>query len=289
MNKKPALKWKCRRETLTLQGTPLLMGILNVTPDSFSDGGEHLAMDDAVNRGLEMAGEGADIIDIGGESTRPGSHSVSAEEEAARVIPVIRRLSGMISKPLSIDTMKATVAEQALKEGASIINDVSGLTHDKDMPRVAAESGAGVVVMHMQGTPANMQKEPVYSDVVREVTEWLGKRLEALAACGIAPESIAVDPGIGFGKTYGHNIELLNGISDLAKLNRPVIIGLSRKSFLGRITGRAAPERVAASISALVFCTLEGAHIMRVHDVSESRDAVNVLKAVSQCGENDKC
>ncbi len=258
------------------------MGILNVTPDSFSDGGRYLDTGQAIRRGHQMEEEGADIIDVGGESTRPGAETVDAAEEISRILPVIEALSSSSSLPISIDTRKAEVASRALSAGASIINDVSGLTHDNRMPRVAADNGAGVIIMHMQGAPRTMQKQPRYDDVLTEIIDWLECRARKLEESGIDRNCIAVDPGIGFGKTLDHNLKLLAGVKKLGDAGRPVVIGASRKSSLGRITGRKTNDRLAASLAVLAFCVLNGAHIMRVHDVKESRDAVETLAAIEK-------
>jgi dihydropteroate synthase len=258
------------------------MGILNVTPDSFSDGGRYLDADAAVAHGLRLCAEGADILDVGGESTRPGAEPVSAAEEAARVLPVIERLAPRCGAPISVDTSKADVARGAIEAGACIINDVTALTADAGMARVAAETGAGVVLMHMRGTPRTMQEAPRYGDVVAEVREVLAERLADVVRQGVSARAVALDPGIGFGKTVEHNVRLLAHLPSLASLGRPVVVGASRKSFLGRITGRAtAGERLPASLAALVFCALRGAHVLRVHDVRESCDALRVALALA--------
>jgi len=262
------------------------MGILNVTPDSFSDGGEHLDPDEAVAHGLGMAGEGADIVDVGGESTRPGAAEVPEEEEVRRTVPVIEALTSGTDTIISIDTMKAGVARQAIAAGASIINDVSALTHDPGMVEVAAESGAGVVLMHMLGTPRTMQDSPEYDDVVASVRDYLAARVEDVVAAGVDRECLAVDPGIGFGKTVKHNVRLLAELRALAGLGLPVVVGLSRKSFLGKLTGCDVGERLAPSIAALAFSVLEGANVMRVHDVRESRAAITVIEALADRREN---
>lgn len=282
MNQIIPLHWKCGETSLTISKRPLLMGILNVTPDSFSDGGRYLDTGQAIRRGHQMEEEGADIIDVGGESTRPGAETVDAAEEISRILPVIEALSSSSSLPISIDTRKAEVASRALSAGASIINDVSGLTHDNRMPRVAADNGAGVIIMHMQGAPRTMQKQPRYDDVLTEIIDWLECRARKLEESGIDRNCIAVDPGIGFGKTLDHNLKLLAGVKKLGDAGRPVVIGASRKSSLGRITGRKTNDRLAASLAVLAFCVLNGAHIMRVHDVKESRDAVETLAAIEK-------
>jgi dihydropteroate synthase len=268
--------WKCRDRTLAFGERPLIMGILNVTPDSFSDGGRHFETQQAVDWGLRMADDGADILDVGGESTRPGAAEVSPEEEAARVVPVVEALHGKTEAAISVDTMKAPVARQALDVGACIINDVSALSHDPDMPAAARDTGAGVVLMHMQGTPRTMQQNPRYDDVVAEVAGFLESRVAGLVAEGLDRDTMAVDPGIGFGKTVAHNVELLARLDALKAIGVPVVVGLSRKSFLGKLTGREVDERLAGSLSALVFCLLNGADVMRVHDVRESLDAMKV-------------
>lgn len=261
-----AIPWKRRA---------LIMGILNVTPDSFSDGGRYLDRDDAVARGVAMVEEGADILDVGGESTRPGAEPVDAEEEAGRVVPVIAELSRRTKAAISVDTAKAEVAIRAIDAGACIVNDITALA-DPAMTAAAVKSGAGVLLMHMQGTPRTMQANPQYADVVAEVTEFLRARVEAAVAAGVRRESIAVDPGIGFGKTVGHNVRLLSGLPALVGLGRPVVVGVSRKSFLGKLTGRDVHERLAAGLAALAFCRLNGAHVFRVHDVAESKDAARL-------------
>lgn len=263
------------------------MGILNVTPDSFSDGSRYLDAGKAVQRGLEMAGEGACIIDVGGESTRPGAMAVDVEEEKRRVVPVIgelcRRLrqDGKIGVAVSVDTSKASVARAAVDAGAEIINDVSALTGDPGMADVARESGAGVVLMHMQGSPRVMQDNPRYGDVAAEVAQHLLARIRDLERLGLDTGRLVVDPGIGFGKTLEHNLELLRQTGTLrAAAGRPVVVGLSRKSFLGKLTGRDVDQRLIPSIAALSFCLTRGADVVRVHDVRESVDAVKVVAAL---------
>lgn len=276
------LFWRHRRGRLRLGTRPLIMGILNVTPDSFSDGGRYATPDMAVARGLEIETEGADIIDIGGESTRPGARETDGAEEIKRVIPVIRALRRRTDIPISVDTMKSEVARQALDAGADIVNDVSACTRDSAMPGLAAKSKAGVLLMHMRGTPSDMQDAPAYVDVAREVAASLRARANALQEQGVERESLALDPGIGFGKTLDHNLELLARLDDLTAMGYPVAVGLSRKSFIGTLTGRDVNDRLAGSLAALVFCMLRGAHILRVHDVQESRDAVTVASALER-------
>lgn len=275
------LRWKCREHVL-VPDRPIVMGILNVTPDSFSDGGKHFERDGAVAHGLRMAEDGADIIDVGGESTRPGADGVSEAEELRRVVPVIEELSSRTTALISVDTMKATVAGRAIAAGAVIVNDVSALTHDADMAGVVRESGAGVVLMHMLGNPRTMQDSPEYDDVVACVRDYLGARIESLVEAGLDRECLAVDPGIGFGKTVRHNLQLLAGLDKLAALGRPIVVGLSRKSFLGKLTGCDAGERLAPSIAALACCVWDGVHVMRVHDVKESCAAIKVVAALKE-------
>ena len=265
---------------LPIGGGPLIMGILNVTPDSFSDGGQHLKRENAVAFGLRMAQEGADIVDVGGESTRPGASEVSAQEEMDRVIPVIEELGGKTDTIISVDTRRAVVARRAVKAGARIINDVSAMTADMHMPDVAGEFGTGVILMHMQGSPRTMQDNPEYHDIVGEVSEYLRSRVDEMTARGLDRETLAIDPGIGFGKRVEHNIRLLADLAAFGACGVPVVVGLSRKSFLGKLTGRGTDARLAASLGALVFCILNGAHVMRVHDVKESCDAVRVAIAL---------
>jgi dihydropteroate synthase len=260
---------------------PLVMGIVNVTPDSFSDGGRFATTDAAIEHGLRLAAEGADLLDIGGESSRPGSKPVSLDEELARVVPVVRGLAGRLTIPMSIDTTKAEAARQALQAGASIINDITAGLGDPEMIGVVRDAGAGVVLMHMQGTPETMQQNPTYTDVVREVRDFLADRVRACVAAGVPAERIAIDPGIGFGKTSEHNLELLRNLDARLEIGRAVLLGVSRKGFLGRLTGRPITDRVAASLAAASFCVSRGtAHILRVHDVAATVDAVNVLGAL---------
>ena len=277
------LVWSCRGHRLDLARRPLVMGILNVTPDSFSDGARFLDPAAAVAHGLKLAADGADILDVGGESTRPGSQPVPPEEELRRVLPVVAELSKRTAALISVDTTKAEVARHCLAAGAAIVNDVTGLRGDPDMPAVAAESGAGVVVMHMQGTPATMQHDPHYADVVGEVAAFLQERLHALAAAGISPEAVCLDPGIGFGKALDHNLELLANLGALRRLGRPVCLGVSRKRFLGTVCGRELRDRDPGSLAVACFAAARGeAHVLRVHDVAAARDAALLLEAIDK-------
>jgi dihydropteroate synthase len=254
------------------------MGVVNVTPDSFSDGGAWLDRDAAVAHGRRLAAEGAAIVDVGGESTRPGAQPVAEAEELRRVVPVLEGLAGAGAR-LSIDTSKAGVAAAALRAGATVVNDVTALRGDPAMAGVLAGADCDVVLMHMLGEPRTMQRDPRYRDVVGDVRAFLGERLEHAVACGIAGERIWLDPGIGFGKTIDHNLELLARLGEIVALGRPVVVGTSRKSFLGRITGRELDARVPGTIATNVLALAAGARVFRVHDVAASRDALLVAAA----------
>jgi dihydropteroate synthase len=259
---------------LQLRRRPLLMGIVNVTPDSFSDGGKFLDVDAAVEHASRLAADGADILDIGGESTRPYAEPVSEQEEIERVMPVIRRLVESIDLPISIDTRKASIARAAIEAGAEIINDVSGLEGDPVMVSVAIASGAGVCVMHMQGTPQTMQVNPTYGDVVGEVFDYLRGRRDALIAAGIDPKRICLDPGLGFGKTPEHSLMLMGRCDRLHELGCPLLVGPSRKRFLGALLGDATSDRTSATIGAAVGLATQGVQILRIHDVRQVREAL---------------
>jgi dihydropteroate synthase len=258
---------------------PIVMGVVNVTPDSFSDGGAWLDAGSAIAHGLELVEQGAQILDVGGESTRPGAEPVSEAEELRRVVPVVEELAGARAR-LSVDTSKAAVAAAALAAGATIVNDVTALRGDPTMAALVAERGCDVCLMHMLGEPRTMQRNPTYGDVVADVKAFLAARLEFAVAQGIAEERIWLDPGIGFGKTIDHNLELLRRLDELVDLGRPLVIGTSRKAFLGTITGRHDPrDRIAATIATNVLALARGARIFRVHDVAEARDALAVAAA----------
>lgn len=254
------------------------MGILNVTPDSFSDGGEFLDTTAAVAHGLKLVAEGADILDIGGESTRPYSQRVTIDEELKRVVPVIEQLAGKVDVPISIDTSKATVAQAAIEARAEIINDVTGLTADPGMVPLAAQTGVGVCAMHMQGTPQTMQENPTYNDVVAEVCEYLRQRRDALEATGISRDRICLDPGIGFGKTREHNIALMRHCYHLHSLGCPVLVGHSRKGFLGKLIGDKEGDRLNATTWASLSLAVQGVQVLRVHDVQLVREALLVFE-----------
>jgi dihydropteroate synthase len=262
-----------------------LMGVVNVTPDSFSDGGRYLDSDRAISHGLELAGEGAAILDIGGESTRPGALPVEAEEELRRVLPVVEGLvAAGTEAQISVDTSKSTVASRALEAGATFINDVTALRGDPEMVSLVASSGAEVCLMHMLGEPRTMQEDPRYGDVVSEVKAFLEERLQYAVQRGVDEDRILLDPGIGFGKTLEHNLELVARVDELVGIGRPVVVGASRKSFIGRITGRPNPaDRVAGTVAVNVLAYERGARVFRVHDVAPSRDALGIAAAtVSQ-------
>ena len=271
---------RCREKTLLIDSKVLIMGILNVTPDSFSDGGRFLDPAFAVDQAQKMVAQGADIIDIGGESTRPGASYVSEEEEIDRIRPILQVLGKCIDIPLSIDTRKAAVAQLALDCGASMVNDVSALEDDSRMAKVVQESGAGVVLMHRQGPSATMQKAPHYEDVVEEVKSFLAQRVAFAQSMGIPSDHIIVDPGIGFGKTCNHNLKILSSIGEFIKLNQPLMIGLSRKGFIGELTGKPVAEREMGNAAAIATAVWQGAHILRVHDVSAMKVPIQVAQAL---------
>ena len=260
---------------------PLLMGIVNVTPDSFSEGGDHFDSDAAVRHALQIAEQGADFLDVGGESTRPGADPVPLQEELRRVIPVVERIASETKVPVSIDTTKAEVARQAIDAGAVIVNDISGLTFDDEMPAVCRETGVGVVCMHIRGTPQTMQNDPHYENVVEEIRKFFERRLDALEAAGIPRERVVLDPGIGFGKTAEQNIEILSNIPRFHSLGRPVLIGHSRKRFLGKVLGRAVDERTQGTVGITVALAAQGTDIIRVHDVAANRDALLAWDAIA--------
>ncbi len=273
------MRFSWDRFSLDFTSKTHIMGILNVTPDSFSDGGEFFDMEAAVKRAHEMVDHGADIIDIGGQSTRPGSLPVGLEEEIRRTVPVIEAIAGDIPVPVSIDTYQAGVASKALEAGASMVNDISGLRFDPGMARVAAEADVPVVLMHIRGTPREMQKDPVYEALVPEGMEYL--RTSAAIARDAGVERLIIDPGIGFGKTFEHNLELIASIGEFAKMGYPVLVGPSRKAFIGAILGGVSEDRRLEGTAAVVTaCVLNGAHLVRVHDVAEMKKVVTVADAI---------
>ena len=279
----PVREWKLARQSLRYGEGTLLMGVLNVTPDSFSDGGKFFSLDSAVAHAEQMIAEGADIIDVGGESTRPGSEFVSEEEELRRVIPVIEKVAGLSSVPISIDTTTPTVARAACEAGAQIINDISGLRFDPDLAAVAKSMRAGLLLMYSRGTPKDMQQLPFAADVFADLVEALRRSMSIAGQFGVARESIAIDPGIGFGKSVAQNLEIIRRLRDLSRefADLPIVIGTSRKSFLGKLLdGASADERLYGTIATVVASVLNGAHIVRVHDVKAAKEAVSIADAI---------
>ncbi len=274
-----AASWKVDGNVIDLTSRGMIMGVLNVTPDSFSDGGEFLATEAALEHGIAMTQNGADIIDIGGESTRPGAEPVPPDEELERVLPVIQGLAQSAQVRLSIDTAKATVARAALDAGAVIINDVTGGRGDAEMFALAAEKDAALIIMHMQGTPRTMQMNPTYQNVVAEVADFFRQQYELAVRFGIDPTCLAFDPGIGFGKTVAHNLELLTHLEQLRIDDRPLVVGVSRKSFLGKLSS-APLEKATATVALTSLLRERGAQILRVHDVTENADALRTTEAL---------
>ncbi len=270
------------RGTLTLDRRPLVMGILNVTPDSFSDGGRYADPDRAIERAFQMVEAGADIVDVGAESTRPGSPTIDADEEARRLLPVMRVLLEQLRVPVSLDTRKARVAERFLEMGVAIVNDVSGLDHDPRLADVVARSGAALVLNHMRGTPQTMQEAPRYDDVTADVCRSLRERIERAGRAGVGEDRILLDPGIGFGKRLEDNLDILARLGEIRSLGRPLVLGCSRKSFLGRVTGRDVEKRDAATAATTALATLRGVKVVRVHDVETTVDVVSVLDAIDE-------
>ena len=271
---------KTRHGTMDGRRRTLVMGIINITPDSFYDGGKRLNPDQAVADGIGFVEAGADLIDIGGESTRPGAAAVSLEEELRRILPVIRGLRRNVKVPISIDTYKAQVAQAALGEGADIVNDISALRFDPRMAVLVAAERVPVVLMHMQRTPQTMQAEPCYKDVLREVQDFLMTQAQFAIAAGVEREDIIIDPGIGFGKTLDHNLTLLRGLPALSSMGHSLLLGASRKAFIGKILGVNAEERLEGSLAAAIAAVFGGAHIIRVHDVRETCRAIRVVDAI---------
>ena len=274
-----ARSWQLSQRRLELPRRPLVMGILNVTPDSFSDGGQFVSTSAAIDRALELAGAGADILDIGGESTRPYSDPVDATTELSRVLPVLEAIRSHVLVPISIDTTKAAIAREAIQAGAEIINDVSALSQDPNMIAVALETNAAVCAMHMQGTPQTMQENPTYEDVVAEVLAFLHTRRDQLISAGIPATRIALDPGIGFGKTHQHNLLLAANAFRLHELGCPVLVGHSRKAFIGKVIGDKTADRTAGTVGVALALAAQGVQIIRVHDVAAVRQALVLFEA----------
>jgi dihydropteroate synthase len=277
--------WRVRQFRFEFPRPTLIMGIVNATPDSFSDGGRYFERAAAVDHALALAAAGADLLDIGGESTRPGAPPVPVEEELRRVVPVIEQLAGQVRVPISIDTVKPPVAREALRAGASIVNDVAAGRADPEMWRLVAETGAGYVAMHMQGDPQTMQRRPDYADVLAEVDEFFGDRLQRLESAGVAREQVVLDVGIGFGKTVEHNLQLLAGLARFQRWNRPLLLGVSRKSFIGHLAhGASVSERLPGSLVCACWGVQAGANIIRAHDVAATRQALWMIEALGTAG-----
>jgi dihydropteroate synthase len=275
---------RCRRETLTLGKKTLLMGVLNVTPDSFSDGGLFFDKEKAVAHGLRMVEEGADLIDIGGESTRPGSKPLGLEEELRRVIPVIESITKKASIPISIDTYKSQVAERAIEAGAEIINDISGLHFDIDLSHVAARHDCPMILMHIRGTPETMQQQVHYESLFSEILQYLREGIERAESAGLDPQQIIIDPGIGFGKTVKDNLLLIKNLFEFRVLGKPILLGTSRKSFIGKILNTDAEDRLEGTLSSISIGVINGAHIIRCHDVLQAKRAIAIADAIRMAG-----
>lgn len=259
------------------------MGILNITPDSFSDGGVHFDRSSAVDCGIRMVDDGADIIDIGGESTRPGSEPVSLDEELHRTLPVIESLASKVKVPISIDTYKADVAQRALDAGASIVNDISGLRFDPEMPAVVSHYGVPVVIMHMKGSPKDMQQDPSYTALIPDILEFMRSRIAFAVKAGIPEDRIIIDPGVGFGKTFDHNLEILHNLDKFISLGRPILVGPSRKAFIGKILDNApATQRIEGTAAAVAISIIQGANLVRVHDIKEMAKVAKVADAIKK-------
>jgi dihydropteroate synthase len=282
MNPTPLFTLSWLEYTLNLSRRTHVMGVINVTPDSFSDGGQFLEKDRAVEQALQLAGDGADLIDIGGESTRPYSKGISADEEMNRVIPVIEALKKKLRIPISIDTLKAQVAREALRSGASMVNDISALRLDPEMASVVAQAGVPVILMHMKGTPGDMQVAPTYDDVASEIITFLRKAIDQAVRSGVRRDRIIVDPGIGFGKTFDHNLEILKELGRLQCLEAPILVGSSRKAFIGRILDKKVHERDTGTMATVAAAVMNGAHIVRVHNVKQAVETVKVIDAIKR-------
>lgn len=272
------MRWRARTYDYVFPGKTLVMGVVNVTPDSFSDGGKYLEPGAAVAHGIELAGEGADILDIGGESTRPGAPTVAEQEEVRRVIPVIEALRRRVGIPISVDTRKVGVARAAIAAGASIVNDIGGRSEDREMWSLVRDTGAGYVCMHIQGEPATMQDNPSYEDVVAEVREWFVKRLGAMVRAGLSEKQVVLDVGIGFGKALEHNLKLLRALDYFNVSNRPIMVGVSRKSFIGKVLGADTSERLPGSLACACWAVSKGVAMIRTHDVAATVHAVRMTE-----------
>ena len=275
---------RCRSGDLRLGEKTLVMGVLNITPDSFSDGGLFFEPHKAIEHGLQMAEEGADIIDVGGESSRPGSDPLPLDEELKRVIPVIEGLTSRLKIPISVDTYKSQVAERAIEAGAQMINDISGLRFDPQIPAVAARYDTPLIIMHIKGTPKTMQEDPSYEDIMREIIDYLREGIAKAEQGGVDPNQVIVDPGIGFGKRVQDNLVIINRLSELNALGRPLLIGTSRKSFIGAVLGAEVHQRGIGTLASVAVSALKGAHIVRVHDVAPMKQTVDMVDAIINAG-----
>jgi dihydropteroate synthase len=284
LNQRKGYLLEIGQRVLDLSSRTHLMGVLNVTPDSFSDGDRFFELEEAVEQGLKLAEEGADIIDVGGESTRPGSEPVAIEEELRRVIPVIEELAKRIKTPVSIDTYKSRVAKEALDSGASMVNDITGLRFDPEIKKVVAKYDVPVVLMHIQGTPKNMQESPKYENLLEDVKSYLSQSISIAEKAGIGEDKIIIDPGIGFGKTLNDNLMILKNLVEFKNLGRPVMIGVSRKSFIGKILDLPTDERLEGSLASMAVAIMNGANILRVHDVKESKRVAKLVDAILKSG-----
>jgi dihydropteroate synthase len=284
LNQRKGYLLEIGQRVLNLSSRTHLMGVLNVTPDSFSDGGRFFKLEEAIKQGLKLAEEGADIIDVGGESTRPGSEPVTIEEELRRVIPVIEELTKRIKMPISIDTYKSRVAKEALDSGASMVNDISGSRSDPEMKKVIAEYDVPVVLMHIKGTPKNMQESPKYENLLEDVKSYLNQSISIAEEAGIGEDKIIIDPGIGFGKTLEDNLKILKNLNEFTELDRPLMIGVSRKSFIGKILDLPTDERLEGSLASMAVAIMNGANILRVHDVKESKRVAKLVDAILKSG-----
>jgi len=274
------MRWQCKQFEFVFPRPTLVMGVVNVTPDSFSDGGRYVEPERAVEHGLALAREGADMLDVGGESTRPHAAEVPEEEELRRVIPVVEALARELRIPISIDTRRPSVAKAAIAAGAGVVNDVEACRKDPAMWRLVADTGVGYVAMHMLGTPATMQIDPRYGDVTREVGDFFAERLASLAEAGVSPDQVALDPGFGFGKTTRNNLELLSSLGVFMMHGRPVLVGVSRKSFIGNVLGRQVDQRLVGSLACAAWAVGRGAQLVRAHDVRETVDVVRMVESI---------
>lgn len=284
LNQRKGYLLEIGQRVIDLSSRTHLMGVLNVTPDSFSDGGRFLKLEEAVKQGLKLSEEGADIIDIGGESTKPGSEPVPMEEELRRVLPVIEELAKRVDLPISIDTYKSRVAKEALDSGASMVNDISGLRFDPEMKKVVAKYDVPVVLMHIQGTPRNMQENPHYDNLIQEIKTYLSESIKIAREAGIDEDKIIIDPGIGFGKTLNDNLKILKNLVEFKSLGRPIMIGVSRKSIIGKILDLPTDERLEGSLASMAVAIISGANILRVHDVKESKRVAKLVDAILMSG-----